>query len=139
VTAGFALTGGCQCGAVRYRVTARAREVYHCHCSMCRRIHVSVFASFAIVGRDRFIIEHGEELLGRYDSSSSAYRCFCTRCGSQIYSDVQKWPDIRFYTVGTLDEGAHPGHEAANERHIYVGSKLPWWHIADDLPQIEES
>jgi hypothetical protein len=139
VTAGFALTGGCQCGAVRYRVTAPAREVYHCHCGICRRIHGAVFASFAIVARDRFVIECGEEVLRRYDSSSGAYRCFCMRCGSQIYSDVQKWTDIRFYAVGTLDGGAHPGHAPANERHIYVGSKLPWWHIADDLEQVDES
>ena len=139
MTAGFALTGGCQCGAVRYRVTAPAREVYHCHCGMCRRLHGAVFASFAIVARDRFVIERGEDTVKRYDSSSGAYRCFCARCGSQIYSDVQKWPDIRFYTVGTLDGGAHPGHAPANERHIYVGSKLPWWHIADGLPQIDES
>lgn len=135
----FALAGGCQCGAVRYRVAAPAREVYHCHCTMCRRLHGAVFASFAIVARDKFFIERGEDMLTRYDSSSGAYRCFCTRCGSQIYSDVRKWPDIRFYTVGTLDDGAHPGHAAANERHIYVASKVPWWHITDDLPQIAES
>ena len=139
MTASFALTGGCQCGAVRYRVTAAAQELYHCHCSMCRRLHGTVFASFAIVPRSHFIIEKGADDLRRFDSSAESCRCFCVRCGSQVYSDVHKWPDLRFYTVGTLDAGAHPGNAPASERHIYVGSKLPWWHITDDLPQVEES
>lgn len=136
---GFSVSGGCQCGAVRYRVTEPARELYHCHCSMCRRLHGAVFASFAIVGRESFLIEHGDEILRRYDSSAGAYRCFCGHCGSQIYSDVAKFPDLRFYTIGALDGGAHPGHAAGNERHIFVGSKIPWWHITDDLPQAHES
>jgi len=35
---------------------------------------------------------------------------------------------------GTLDEGRHPG-AADRERHNYVGSKLPWLHLDDTLPQ----
>lgn len=106
---------------------------------MCRRLHGAVFASFAIVSRDNFMIDRGNETLQRYDSSAVAYRCFCSRCGSQIYSDVAKFPDIRFYAIGTLDGGAHPGHAAGKERHIFVGSKIPWWHITDNLPQADES
>jgi hypothetical protein len=98
-----------------------------------------VFASFAIVPRSHFIIEKGADDLRRFDSSAESCRCFCVRCGSQVYSDVHKWPDLRFYTIGTLDGGAHPGNAPASERHIYVGSKIPWWHITDDLPQVEES
>jgi hypothetical protein len=138
VTTGFALTGGCHCGAVRYRVTAPARELCHCHCSICRRIHGSVFASFAIVARDRFTIEQGAEQLTRYDSSAGAQRYFCAHCGGQIYSDVDSLPEVRFYTVGSLDSGAHPGHPAGSERHICVTSKIPWWPITDDLPRSDD-
>ena len=135
----FSVTGGCHCGAVRYRVTARADEVCHCHCSICRRVHGAAFASFAIVAPGSFAITHGAEQLSRYDSTPGVQRYFCSRCGAQIYSDVGKLPDIRFYTIGTLDGGVHPGHAPGQERHIYVGSKIPWWHIADDLRQDEES
>jgi len=137
--ADFSITGGCQCGAVRYRVTAPANELSHCHCSICRRIHGAVFASFAIVSPEHFIVEQGAEGLQRYDSSPGAQRYFCSRCGSHIYGDVETLPDMRFYTVGSLDGGAHPGHAPENESHIYVGSKIPWWHITDNLPQTEES
>ncbi len=105
---------------------------------MCRRLHGAIFASFAIVGREHFAIERGAVLLCRYDSSPGTCRCFCSRCGSQIYSDVDKLPDIRFFTVGTLDGGAHPGHRPEDERHIFVDSKVPWRPIADHLPQSPE-
>jgi hypothetical protein len=85
-----------------------------------------------------FIITQGADRLTRYDSTPGVQRYFCGRCGAQIYGDVEKLPDIRFYTIGTLDGGIHPGHAPEKERHIYAGSKMPWWQITDDLPQVEE-
>ena len=136
--AGFSVTGGCHCGAVRYRVTAAADEVCHCHCSICRRVHGAVFASFAIVPPASFVVTEGADRLTRYDSTPGVQRFFCARCGAQIYGDVEKLPDIRFYSIGTLDGGVHPGHAPGKERHIYVESKMPWWLIADGLPQFAE-
>ncbi|MGH6959031.1 MAG: GFA family protein [Dongiaceae bacterium] len=135
----FFRTGGCHCRAIRYRVTSPARETYHCHCSICRQIHGTLFASFAIVPPGDFVVTEGADRLTRYDSSPGVQRYFCRRCGGHIYSDVEKLPDIRFYTVGTLDGGAHPGHDAGHERHICVASKVPWWLITDNLPQSPET
>ena len=133
----FSVTGGCHCGAVRYRVTAPADEVCHCHCSICRRVHGAAFASFAIVPPARFVVTEGADRLTCYDSTPGVRRYFCARCGAQIYGDVDKLPDIRFYTIGTLDGGVHPGHAPGRERHIYVSSKIPWWQIGDGLQQDE--
>jgi hypothetical protein len=133
-----ALTGGCQCGAVRYRVEGPAREVSHCHCTICRRLHGAMFASFAIVPPQNFAIVAGAEFLTRYDSSPGGHRYFCRSCGSQICSDVDVLPDDLFVTIGTLDGGAHPGHPPEREQHIFVDSKVPWRPIADGLPQFEE-
>jgi hypothetical protein len=112
----FAVTGGCRCHAVRYRVTAPADEVCHCHCSICRRVHGAAFASFAIVPPGNFIITAGADRLTRYDSTPGVQRYFCSRCGAQIYGDVDKLPDIRFYTIGTprrrRPSGPRPGQRA---------------------------
>jgi hypothetical protein len=134
----FKLGGGCQCGAVRYELRGPAHEVNHCHCSICRRLHGAMFASFAMLPPGDFVLLHGEEAINCYTSSPTGRRFFCSRCGSQIYSDVDELPNIRFVTIGTLDAGAHPGHAPGTEHHIYVGSKVPWWKITDGLPQYEE-
>ncbi|HEY7687638.1 MAG TPA: GFA family protein [Dongiaceae bacterium] len=136
---GFKLGGGCQCGAVRYELRAPAHEVDHCHCSICRRLHGAMFASFALVPRPDFALLKGAEAITRYDSSPGCGRFFCSRCGSQIYSDVEQLPEMRFVTIGTLDGGAHPGNAPGTEHHIYVGSKAPWWNITDGLPQHDEN
>ena len=86
-----------------------AHEVCHCHCSICRRVHGAAFASFAIVPPNTFVITHGVERLTRYDSTPGVQRCFCSRGGAQIYGDVDKLPDIRFYAIGRLDGGTHRG------------------------------
>ena len=135
----FLLRGGCHCGAVRYSVHAPAQELCHCHCSICRRIHGAAFASFALVKPPAFVIEQGSDRLTRYDSSPGCSRYFCKRCGSHLYSDVESLPDVRFYTIGTLDGGAHPSQPPGAERHICVASKIPWWLIIDGLPQSPET
>ena len=41
-------TGGCQCGAVRYRITAPFENPHICHCRMCQKAFGNYFA--ALVG-----------------------------------------------------------------------------------------
>lgn len=135
---GFSLTGGCQCGAVRYRLATPALEVNHCHCSMCRKIHGALFASFARVAAPAFVLEKGMDVLARFRSSPAVERCFCPNCGCPLFIADADYPDRIWFAVATLDGGAHPGHPRQTERHIFAGSKVPWYEIADTLPQHEE-
>ena len=130
------LAGHCQCGTVRYRVTARPHELYHCHCSMCRRCHGTVFATYATVDSADLVIDHGADNLARYDSSPPIHRLFCKTCGCQLFIDDDGRPGIRYFTPGTID---WPDHTEAPvpARHIFVGSKVPWFGIGDGLHQAE--
>jgi len=130
--------GGCQCGAVRYRVTAAAREIYHCHCSMCRKLHGALYATWAVVPRGRLEVSQGDESLGTFESSSGVRRRFCRSCGCPLFCEIDSDPDFDWFTPGTLDGGPHPGHEVDRERHIFVGSKVDWLEIHDDLEQYRE-
>lgn len=132
------LTGGCQCGKVRYEVREAATDLYHCHCSMCRKVHGASFATYAVAPKDSVIITRGAESLSRFDSSHGVSRYFCRACGCQIYIDVAASPESRWYTPGTVDGGHHPG-AADRERHIYVDSKLPWLTLDNELPQVDET
>ncbi len=129
------ITGRCQCGAVEYRVDAPAIELYHCHCSICRRVHGALFATYATVPRDKLVVFKGAENLSTYGSSSVVRRHFCRTCGCHLILDDDRWPERRWYTPGTCD--GHPGHPPGSEKHIFVGSKVPWYRIADGLPEHE--
>jgi hypothetical protein len=132
------LTGGCQCGKVRYEVRAPVSDLYHCHCSMCRKVHGAAFASLAIAPKEAVVFTKGADNLTRFDSSHGVSRFFCKTCGCQLTIDVADEPDIRWFTAATLDGGVHPG-AADKERHIFVGSKLPWLHLDNVLPRSEEA
>lgn len=130
------ITGHCQCGAVRFRVTAPAVKFYHCHCSMCRRCHGTVFGTYAVVPREHIVIEQGTENLTVFSSSPGTRREFCRTCGCQLFAEEDHRPELRLYTPGTCD--GWPGHAPEIERHIFVGSKVEWYRITDGLPQFEE-
>lgn len=135
----FRLTGGCQCRSVRYVIHAPAIETGHCHCSICRRLHGAIFFTYSIFPRDKFVFEQGEDNLSRYQSSEIITRLFCTTCGSHVVDLEDDGKDQIHVSTGTLDGGAHPGHSDTACRHIFVGSKVPWYEIADDLPQSDEA
>lgn len=92
--------GGCLCGAVRYRVTARLRPVVLCHCGQCRRWTGHMVAATA-AKLDRFHLESNANLEW-YRASATARRGFCRVCGSSLF-----WQgDGRDYVAilaGTLD------------------------------------
>ena len=133
------LAGGCQCGAARYSIDAPAIETAHCWCGMCRKIHGAIMVTFSIFPKDKFTLEKGGDDLGCYRSSPPARRYFCKNCGCPLYILSDNHPDIVELATGTLDGGAHPGHPDGKLCHMWVGSKVSWHPITDDLPQYEKS
>ena len=96
------LTGGCQCGAVRFNAEADAPVVGVCHCAMCRRATGSAYmAEVGVpIGAVRWT---GEPKV--YASSPVATRGFCGECGSPLYFHYNGAPLIDLM-VGTVDQAA---------------------------------
>ena len=44
------MTGGCQCGRVRYSAEIASDDAYWCHCRMCQRWTGGVFLCFEARG-----------------------------------------------------------------------------------------
>ncbi len=103
---------------------------------MCRRVHGTLFATYAYLPRETLRIEKGEDNLSTFDSSDQVHRRFCRTCGCQLFIDYDGEPDLIGYTPGTVD--GHPGHATEKERHIYVSSKVPWYEIENHRPQLDE-
>lgn len=129
--------GRCECGNVDYRVKAPAKELYHCHCSRCRRLHGSLFATYAYVRRGNIEITKGAENLSVY-RSPLAHWYFCQTCGCHLFAEHDHNPGIMWYMPATLDSDATPQHPKDSEKHIFVASKSAIEKIDDDLPQYRE-
>jgi hypothetical protein len=130
---GRAITGGCLCGAVRYRVAGPLRPTVNaCHCSQCRRQHgaLGMFSSAA----EKDVLIEGRDRIRWYQSSPDARRAFCGICGSKLF-----WQEIGSdaldIVAGTLDQPS--GLRLV--RHIYVASKGDYYEIGDDLPKFPAS
>ena len=126
------LNGQCLCGGVRYTVADEFRYAMNCHCSKCRRATGAAFKPFAGIERDKLSITAGADNVLKY-GGESAHDIHCRLCGSLLYSVVRDGA-FAHVTLGTLMDAPsiRPG------RHIFVGSKAPWFTITDDLPQHQE-
>ncbi|HYS81089.1 MAG TPA: GFA family protein, partial [Anaeromyxobacteraceae bacterium] len=86
------LDGSCLCGAVRYQLEGELGPIVCCHCSMCRKAQGTAFATNAPVEAARFHITRGEQALRAYPSSPGKWRCFCSICGSPLFSKTERDP-----------------------------------------------
>ena len=72
-------TGGCQCGAVRYRITAPFENPHICHCRMCQKAFGNYFA--ALVGTKKTGLHWTKGGPSFFRSSEIVQRGFCKDCG----------------------------------------------------------
>ena len=76
------LTGGCQCGAIRFALTAAPVKISICHCRMCQKASGAPFASFADIEKSDFSWTRGKP--AAFKSSTIAERDFCRDCGTPL-------------------------------------------------------
>jgi hypothetical protein len=121
------LTGGCQCGAIRYALYAMPERAHLCHCRMCQKAVGGPFAALAPVRLRDFAWTRGQP--AGFRSSSAAVRDFCSGCGTPLtFRYVHKdWIEV---TIGSLDCPA----EVPPELHYGVESRLSWLGELHALP-----
>ena len=121
------MTGGCQCGRIRYAVEVEDRDAYLCHCRMCQRATGGFAASLKQVPRAAVRWETEPD---RYRSSPIAQRGFCRECGTPLTYEGDGSDGLDL-TVGSFDDAAvlkpvdHSGVESLNEA----------WLDTRDLPR----
>jgi hypothetical protein len=96
------LTGGCQCGTVRYVLYAVPDRVGICHCRMCQKAVGGPFFAWAAANVADFAWTRGAPAW--FASSSAADRGFCARCGTPLHFRSCKRPEQIDVTIGSLDE-----------------------------------
>lgn len=125
-------TGGCQCGAVRYRATARQDDAHICHCRMCQKAVGGFFAALVGLPNDRLAWTRGEPAV--FASSDQVERGFCRDCGTPLF---YRWTggDHVSVTIGSLDRPdlVPPRDQYGNE------ARIPWFDDLATLPGRDEA
>jgi hypothetical protein len=122
------MTGGCQCGRIRFSAEIANDEAYWCHCRKCQRATGGIAAAFVQVepAKVTWLCEPDW-----YESSPVARRPFCSQCGTPLgfaWADGTGEMDL---TVGSFDDPSrfrpvvHAGSEAIHEA----------WLDTRDLPR----
>jgi hypothetical protein len=112
-------TGGCQCGAVRYRVAGPVRHASICNCRMCQKALGNLTAPF-VSFQSAVEWTRGHPTLFR--SSMRVQRGFCNQCGTPL---TYQWGDNNpAITIGSFDRPNQivpTGELARDNRHPIVG------------------
>jgi hypothetical protein len=101
--AATAATGGCQCGAVRYRAALRPDTAHICHCRMCQKAVGNAFAALVGVKGGSLAWTRGQPATFR--SSDPVDRGFCADCGTPLFYRAREG-DHHALCIGTLDDPA---------------------------------
>src|SRR3954463_8899020 len=110
-------SGGCLCGAVRYRLDALPMGINACHCDDCRKLTGAANLLMVIGPRDRFVHEKGEvtRWCKTADSGRQTDIVRCAQCGTRLWHELRSAPALIFIAAGTLDEADW----AVPTSHIY--------------------
>lgn len=100
-----ACTGGCACGAIRFRIAAEPLFQNHCQCRDCQHKSGTGHGSYLSFPRA------GVEQTGQAthwnlvaDSGQVKTRAFCPTCGSPVYMTFSAAPDVFTVHAGSLDD-----------------------------------
>ena len=133
----FPIEGGCDCKAVRYRMTTAPLFVHCCHCRWCQRESGASFALNAMIEADRVVNLGIEPELVHTPSDSGLGQKIarCPSCKVAVWSHYAgSGPITRFVRVGTLDQP----DLLPPDVHIFTASKQPWMVLPEGMPAFEE-
>jgi hypothetical protein len=133
---GEVITGACVCGAVRYEVTEAFESSNYCHCTRCQRRTGTGSSANGRTADGSFRIVRGEELVKCWDpGDGGAEKCFCSDCGSALFSRNAETKSQIAVRLGTVD--GNPG--VRPDRHQFTDYAAVWEPIPDDgLPRFPE-
>jgi hypothetical protein len=129
------LTGGCFCGAVRYKLLDAPMFIQCCHCTDCQNQTGGPFAINGLIETKN--IQKIKGTLERIPMSPPKKRPHdiyrCKKCKVALWSDYGRRPQLRFLRVSTIDRP----HNLKPNAHIFTRSKVPWIKIPKSVPSFK--
>lgn len=127
-------TGGCLCGAVRYRLASLPGPAHTCHCTMCQKSGGTPFQVLSRIRASDLIWTDGQPVAKQ--TSAHAERLFCGACGSPLAFTFIGDEHLGLHVSGLDDPDA-----IELVSHDCTETMLPWVRFADALPlnRLEDS
>ena len=122
------LTGGCMCGAIRYRIATASVMVEICHCGSCRRASGAPLMAWAAYPGEGFALTSGKPVA--YASSPGVVRTFCGKCGTSLTLKDERFGEI-YVALASFDAP----ERVVPEFHIWRSERLPWLETTDRWPR----
>ncbi|MBU1175152.1 MAG: GFA family protein [Alphaproteobacteria bacterium] len=95
------MSGGCQCGAVRFHASALMANPHICHCRMCQKATGQLMVAAVGVREEHLVWTRGAPTI--FMSSDYAERGFCPHCGTTLsfhFKGARHWA----MAMGAFDE-----------------------------------
>jgi hypothetical protein len=123
-------SGGCQCGAVRFRVDATPRHTSICHCRMCQKATGGLFGPYANFPSAALTWTRGQRKL--FQSSDFIVRGFCGDCGTPLTFEAASGDgDHIGLTIGAFDDPS----ALQPQRQIKAADRIAWVDTLADIPR----
>ena len=132
------LKGSCYCGAVRFEAEAYAPVPYmRCYCSICRKTGGGGGYAINLGAKAETLKVEGAEAISVFRAvidgkESPAERRFCSKCGSALWLQDPRWPELVHPFASAIDTDLP---EPPEQVHIMLGSKQEW--VRDDSQEGE--
>ena len=129
------ITGGCHCGAVRYRISADPAFTGNCYCEDCRKMsgsgHVTILAVL-----DQAVAVTGKltEYTSPGGSSQPVTRRFCPKCGARVSTSATALPGLTLVTASTLDDPT----KFTSQMSVFASRAPSWDQPPQGLPAFAE-
>lgn len=121
--------GRCLCGDVVYEAQGQPSTVTVCHCRFCQRATGGAYLVDALYKRSRFRVVQGQP--ATYDhlsegSGNIVHIRFCQRCGTKLWLEFQRWPELVGIYAGTLDDPNGFDRSPARTHYIFADQAADW-------------
>jgi hypothetical protein len=122
-------TGGCQCGAIRFRIEGDLGEASICHCRMCQKAMGGLFGPY-VSAPGGVVWTRGT--LKRFQSSNKVRRGFCADCGTPL---TFEYGDSNIgLAIGAFDRAG----EIRPVEQLASGAQVPYFADLAGLPVHQE-
>lgn len=121
------LTGGCECGRVRYTARGVCGSPCWCYCKQCQRVSGAPFIPFADFKKTAVTWTTKPDV---FKSSNIAERMYCQKCGSTIGMEYYFQPESLGIALGTADNDCK--FSTAPATHIFLKDKPAWFKVPED-------